>query len=398
MTRVTLLSVTLRTAFTIILLAEGAIGQQRKVKPRRTKPTTTADLPTTDVYVPPTPSLKLNTPSGDTFIIQTPSGDVQVRNFFINPVERADYADMTTVTISETKDYGIVYQIFGPRLNDKYEFVVLPYAKPVEPAVAKAEAALLENLGISREDACKLNVRVGVADYVDPRHAGTNYGLSFCSGGTPFPVSQTTNQRSIASEVSDLNNWTELNRGQKKGAFQFSPRRTLLYNGRPILGVRFRPSVQKIAISPPAVGGKYAICATFDDIESAAFLLRLDNHSGKQLALQGPPSVWAAWSPSGTHAVIGSYYEADETLYSINLPSGGVRRFSFKVSKQTEEESYDLDNLTWVDDRVFRVRVTINCNPYTDDNCSDQNRKKVLREYEVRANVITLAVSSERIR
>ena len=137
---------------------------------------------------------------------------------------------------------------------------------------------------------------------------------------------------------------------------------------------------------------------TFDDLESAAFLLRLDNYSGKQLALQGPPSVWAAWSPPGTHATIGSYYEADETLYSINLPSGSARSFSLKVSKQTEEEHSDLDNLTWVDDRVFRVRVTVNCNPYTDDNCSDQDRKRVLREYEVRANVVTLAVSSERIR
>jgi hypothetical protein len=398
MNRVNLLSVILRLALTTILLAGGAIGQQRKAKPRRTKPPTTEDLPTTDVYVPPTPNIKLNTPSGDTFIIQTPNGDVQVRNFLINPVERHDYADMITITISETKDYGIVYQIFGPRLNNKYEFVVLPYTKPVESAVAKAEAALLENIGVSREDACKLNVRVGVADYVDPRYAGTNYGLSFCPSGNPFPISQTTNQRSIASEVSDPNNWTELNRGQKKGAFQFSQGRTLLYNGRPMLGVRFRPSVQKIAISPSAAGGKYAICVTFDDMESAAFLLRLDNHSGKQLALQGPPSVWAAWSPAGTHAVIGSYYEADETLYSINLPSGIVRRFSFKVSKQTEEESSDLDNLTWVDDRVFRVRVTVNCNPYTDDNCSDQDRKKVLREYEVRANVVTLAVSSERMR
>lgn len=211
-------------------------------------------------------------------------------------------------------------------------------------------------------------------------------------------ASQIRNEAVQPPSDNPSNNWTEFNRGQTKGAFQFSQRRTLFYNGRPILGFRFRPSVQKIAISPSAVGGRYAICVTFDDIESAAFLLRLDNHSGKQLALQGPPSVWAAWSPAGTHGVIGSYYEADEALYSINLSSGIARRLSFKVAKQTEEESSDLDNLTWVDDRVFRVRVTVNCNPYTDDNCSDQDRKKVLREYEVRANVVSLAVSSERVR
>jgi hypothetical protein len=156
--------------------------------------------------------------------------------------------------------------------------------------------------------------------------------------------------------------------------------------------------VRKIAISPLALGSKYAICVAFDDLESAAFLLRFHDQSGKQLTLQGPPSVWAAWSPSGTHAVIGSYYEADETLYSINLLSGVTRKFSFKIAKQNEEESYDLDNLNWIDNSVFRLRVMVNCNPYTDDNCSDQDRKKVLREYEVRADVVTLAMFSERIR
>lgn len=132
-------------------------------------------------------------------------------------------------------------------------------------------------------------------------------------------------------------------------------------------------------------------------MDSVGYLLQLDNHSGKRLALQGPPSVWAAWSPAGTYAIIGSYYEADETLYSISLLPGTTRRFSFKIAKQTEEESYDLDNLTWVGSEVFRLRVTINCNPYMDDNCSDQDRQKILREYEIRANVATLASDAREI-
>jgi TonB family protein len=190
--------------------------------------------------------------------------------------------------------------------------------------------------------------------------------------------------------TSNQSNWTELDRGQRRGDFQFSRNRTLLYQGRAIAGIRFKTNVNKIAISPPAVKSRYAICVTFDDLDSAGYLLQLDSHTGKRLTLQGPPSVWAAWSPAGTHAVIGSYYEADETLYSISLPSGIVRRFSFKIAKQYEEESYDLDNLTWVNNRVFRLRVTINCNPYTDDNCAGQDREKILREYEIKANVATL--------
>lgn len=196
----------------------------------------------------------------------------------------------------------------------------------------------------------------------------------------------------------DLENWTELDRGQKKGALQFSQGGTLLFGGRPVAGVRFKSTVDKIAVSPPAVKGEYAICVTFDQAESVGFLIQLSSRSGKRLALEGPPSVWAAWSASGKHAVISSYYEGDPVLYSINLPAGNVRRFSLNVAKGTEEENYDLDNLTWINNNVFQLQVSVNCNPYTDDNCSGQDRTKVLREYEVRANVVTLQVSSERIR
>lgn len=217
-----------------------------------------------------------------------------------------------------------------------------------------------------------------------------NLGMNVEGKASRAPLST-----SITSSQSD---WTELERGKRAGKFQYSRNHSLLYGGRPITGVRFKSSVQKIAISPPAVGGKYAICVTFDDMDSAGYLLRLDSHSGKRLALQGPPSVWAAWSPAGTHAVIGSYYEADMTLYSISLQSGRVARFSLGLARDAEEESADLDTLSWVNDRVFRFRAAINCNPYVDDDCSDKDREKVLREYEVKANVVTLAVTSERLR
>lgn len=224
----------------------------------------------------------------------------------------------------------------------------------------------------------------------------------------PFRMRGTRVQENAVSSVSlgqsslgnwpDLDNWTELDRGQKKGALQFSQGGTLLFGGRPIAGVRFKSTVDKIAVSPPAVEGKYAICVTFDQAASVGFLIYLDRRSGKRLTLEGPPSVWTAWSASGKHAVISSYYEGDPMLYSISLPAGTVRRFSLNVAKGAEEENYDLDKLTWVDNNVFHLQVSVNCNPYTDESCSDQDRAKVLREYEVRANVVTLAVSSKRLR
>lgn len=202
----------------------------------------------------------------------------------------------------------------------------------------------------------------------------------------------------LALTSSNQSGWVELNRGQRTGDFQFSRNRTLLYKGRRIMGITFKRTVRQIAVSPPAVSGKYAICVTSDDIDSTGYLLNLDSYSAVRLVLQGPPSVWATWSPAGTHAIIASYYEADMTLYSISLPSGRVRNFRFNLAGEPEEENYDLDSLSWVDNRVFRFRATINCNPYTDESCSDEDRKKVLREYEVTANVATLAVTSKRIR
>jgi len=197
---------------------------------------------------------------------------------------------------------------------------------------------------------------------------------------------------------SNQSGWVELNLGQKTGDFQFSRNRTLLYKGRRVVGVIFKPTVRQIAVSPPAVNGKYAICVTFDDIDSTGYLLNLDSYSAARLALQGPPSVWATWSPAGTQAIIASYYEADMTLYSISLPSGRVRNFHFNLAGEPEEETYDLESLSWVDNRVFRFQATVNCNPYTDESCSDEDRKRVLREYKVTANVATLAVTSEGIR
>jgi hypothetical protein len=375
---VKLLSIGLAICIAITYCSEDGVCQQKKKKAQKSQPPKSS-MPT-ELKSPISPKIsEALLPKGDTFIIETENGDVAVRNFFKGREKDATVSGIELVCIDGDGrcDYSIYFN-----WNWK-SFAIMLQKAPVPEVREQAEQSFLQQLNISREDACRLNVHLNVLNGIDEKYdGGEDYGLSFCPNGIPF----------------DPNQWTELNRGQKKGVFQFSPDRTLLYSGHPVVGVRFRPTVQKIAISPPAASGKYAISVTFDDIESAAFLLRLNNHTGKQLMLQGPPLGWVAWSPSGTHAVIGSYYEADETLYSINLPSGVARKFSFNVARQTEEEIYDLDKLTWIDDKVFRLRVTVNCNPYTDDNCSDQDRKKVLREYEVRADVTTLAMFSERIR
>ncbi len=59
---------------------------------------------------------------------------------------------------------------------------------PVQKTRVQAEQALLEQLNISREDACKLTVHLNVLNGIDRRYdGGEDYGLSFCPNGIPFP-------------------------------------------------------------------------------------------------------------------------------------------------------------------------------------------------------------------
>ena len=90
-------------------------------------------------------------------------------------------------TISEnaelrnTSDYEIVY------LGKLKSFVITLYGENLNDSRIKAEQAFLESLGITKDEACKLNVNLAVAHEASESAAGKNYGLSFCSSGKPFP-------------------------------------------------------------------------------------------------------------------------------------------------------------------------------------------------------------------
>ena len=64
-----------------------------------------------------------------------------------------------------------------------------------------------------------------------------------------------------------------------------------------------------------------------------------------------------------------------------------------KLAKDSEEQRIDIERLRWINPETFNLQVTIHCNPYTNPNCKDKDRKKVLRSYEVQVNASTLAVS-----
>ena len=83
--------------------------------------------------------------------------------------------------IKNTSSYEIVY------LGSLKSFVISLYGENLNDSRNKAEQAFLESLGITKDEACKLDVTLAVAPEASKSAAGKNYGLSFCPNGKPFP-------------------------------------------------------------------------------------------------------------------------------------------------------------------------------------------------------------------
>ena len=79
------------------------------------------------------------------------------------------------ITIDKTKDYHVFY------IPAQELFYISITSYPFEEHIVNAENSLLEKLGITEEEACKLNVDVTTPAYANTEKAGVVYGLSFCS-------------------------------------------------------------------------------------------------------------------------------------------------------------------------------------------------------------------------
>ena len=120
--------------------------------------------------LPPTPPA----PKGDTIDIGTPQGTVTVKNFYRGAFMVINGTN--DVVIKRTEGYDIVY------LKINSSFLIQISEKPVPQETERAEKDFLEALGVSRVDACKLKVRIGVPLAVDSSYTNFDYGLSFCPG------------------------------------------------------------------------------------------------------------------------------------------------------------------------------------------------------------------------
>ncbi len=123
---------------------------------------------------PGTPSNSTSTSL--TLVIPVSGGAIPVSNITQNPVQQVE----DTVVFAKTSQYTIVY------FQKEQTFSISIDSAPVQVARDAAESALLQKLGINKNQACSLTVSTYVPFSVDENLAGQDYGLSFCPSGKAF--------------------------------------------------------------------------------------------------------------------------------------------------------------------------------------------------------------------
>lgn len=102
--------------------------------------------------------------------IQTPKGTVRIQDYFSVAKKITTYE----VTLESNEQFHI--SVF-PQDN---AFNIILLAHPLDKVQKEAEQKFLTLLKINEQNACKLNVKVGVPDSVDQRFSGQDFALSFC--------------------------------------------------------------------------------------------------------------------------------------------------------------------------------------------------------------------------
>lgn len=126
----------------------------------------------------PSPSFPIPSASDPKMTITTPQGTLELNNVYKNPLENLSNGG---VSFKDNSDY---YMAYYPQDQG---FLVVIQNPDIKTARDKAEADLLETLGIDKSAACKLKVSITVPYDVNASASGQEYGLSFCPNAKQFP-------------------------------------------------------------------------------------------------------------------------------------------------------------------------------------------------------------------
>lgn len=117
----------------------------------------------------PTPS---PTPRGEREAEKIEVTGVEINNFYD---EETDINTRGDAMFVNTDKYQIVF------FSNEQQFLISILDSPFDEVRKQAEKEFLKELGISRGEACTMNVLITTPGYANPENAGRNYRLSFCN-------------------------------------------------------------------------------------------------------------------------------------------------------------------------------------------------------------------------
>ena len=110
--------------------------------------------------------------------VNTTHGSVETNNLFQSPVKIfAPDSSLTEVLVAKNTYFSISF------FPQDQSFLIVLLNSNLATARTEAETAFLQKTGITKDQACTLNVNLGVPYSINPQTINVNYGLSFCPNG-----------------------------------------------------------------------------------------------------------------------------------------------------------------------------------------------------------------------
>lgn len=146
----------------------------------------------------PVATTETSSSSLDTMTVSSTDGGAIITNDFIhNGITLPDAANNGRYLLAGNLGYCISdaqqcqagtttsFNIFYDRTDDSFTIALLK--EPLGQVRLKAQQFLMTTLGITQDEMCRLNYRIGTTYHVNSFYSGENLGFSFCPGATVLP-------------------------------------------------------------------------------------------------------------------------------------------------------------------------------------------------------------------
>lgn len=115
--------------------------------------------------------------SRNKILISTENKNIYINNIYKNPIIEYPNKD---IVFKDSPAYSMFYN------NNEQLFNITILDSDIQKARNEAEKEFIKTLDVTKDEACRLNVNLGIPYNVNAQKSGINYGLSFCPNGVQF--------------------------------------------------------------------------------------------------------------------------------------------------------------------------------------------------------------------